>query len=69
VNVLQAERAATAKLRFFVYRGQLRDTYRFSVCDAHKTPGSRTLAQFKDEKHAERFRRLIVSDYIRGRIQ
>jgi hypothetical protein len=67
VNVLQAERAKTAKHRFYVYRGQLGDKYRFSVCDAQRKP--KTFARFKSEKHAERFRRLIVSDYIRGRIK
>jgi hypothetical protein len=64
---MRDERAATAKLRFYVYRGCIHDTYRFSVCDACRTP--KTIAQFKAEEHAERFRRLIASDYIRGRIQ
>lgn len=65
VSELTSERSATAKLRYFVYRGLIGDKYRFSVCDAEANP--KTIARFKSEEHAERFRRLIASDYIRGR--
>jgi hypothetical protein len=63
---ITTERVATARLRYYVYVDQLHKKHRFSVCDAHAERGSKVVAKFSEREHAERFRRMLIGDYVRG---
>jgi hypothetical protein len=60
-----AERANTAKLRFYVFQTiSVREKFRYLVCDGQAPTGSKTLAKFREERQAEMFVRLIRAQYV-----
>lgn len=68
-DTLKYERSATARHRFYIVdaRHHNPDRYRWTVCDANRKSGKKTLAKFHAEKDAELFLRLVRSQYINGK--
>lgn len=66
VAVIEAERAKTAAMRFYLFTAGLREKYRYTVCDATKQAGEKVIGKFKTLEDAELFVLAKREQYTNG---